>query len=117
MKLTFKHALAAILLMLSFAAPAAAGPFEDAGAAYDKGAYAMGIGSWRMHVVYSRQEPRGSCFDAWRSRQIYGSGCPGDGADVAFEHLVQIIDDGLGRSDPPTRRMQDQIQPNVATPS
>jgi uncharacterized protein len=43
MKLTLKHALAAILLMLSFAAPVAAGPFEDATAAYARGDYATAL--------------------------------------------------------------------------
>ena len=39
MKLTLKHAFAAILLMLSFATPVAAGPLEDAEAAYARGDY------------------------------------------------------------------------------
>jgi len=43
MKLAFKRALAAIMLGLSFAAPAAAAPFEDAIAAYDKGDYATAL--------------------------------------------------------------------------
>jgi hypothetical protein len=37
MKLTLKHAIAAILLMLSFTAPVAAGPLEDAAVAFNKG--------------------------------------------------------------------------------
>ncbi len=43
MKLTLKHALAAIILVLSFAAPVAAGPFEDADAAYGRGDYATAL--------------------------------------------------------------------------
>ena len=46
MKLTLKHATAAILLMVSFAAPVAAGPLEDtdyADAAYAKGDYATAL--------------------------------------------------------------------------
>src|SRR5665811_1932057 len=43
MKLTIKHALAAILLMLSLAAPVVAGPFEDAVAAYGRGDYATAL--------------------------------------------------------------------------
>jgi TPR repeat protein len=43
MKLTLKHALAAILLMLSSAAPVAAGPGEDAVAAYARGDYATAL--------------------------------------------------------------------------
>jgi len=46
MKLTLKHAIAAIFLMLSFAAPVTAGPFEDASAAYDKGDYATALRLW-----------------------------------------------------------------------
>src|ERR1035437_6669866 len=40
MKLTLKRAIAAIFLMLSITAPVAAGPFEDAVAADDRGDYA-----------------------------------------------------------------------------
>jgi TPR repeat protein len=43
MKLTLKHALAAILLMLSFAAPVAAGPLEDADAAVKRRDYATAL--------------------------------------------------------------------------
>jgi TPR repeat protein len=43
MKLAVKHALAAILLMLSFAAPVAAGPLEDATAANARGDYATAL--------------------------------------------------------------------------
>jgi len=43
MKVTLKHVLAAIVLLLSFAAPVAAGPFEDAVAARDRGDYATAL--------------------------------------------------------------------------
>ena len=43
MKLTLKHALAAIILVLSFAAPVAAGPYEDAVAAFGRGDYATAL--------------------------------------------------------------------------
>ena len=46
MKLTFKHAIIAIILMLSFAPPVAAGPLEEtdaADAAYAKGDYATAL--------------------------------------------------------------------------
>jgi len=43
MKHALKHALAAIVLVLSFAAPVAAGPIEDADAAYSKGNYALAL--------------------------------------------------------------------------
>jgi TPR repeat protein len=39
MKLAFKHSIAAILLVLSFAAPVAAGPLEDANAAIKRRDY------------------------------------------------------------------------------
>ncbi len=39
MKLTLKHAIAAIVLVLSFAAPVAADPFGNASAAYERGDY------------------------------------------------------------------------------
>jgi TPR repeat protein len=43
MKLTLKHALAAIILGLSFAAPMAAGPLEDADAALKRRDYATAV--------------------------------------------------------------------------
>src|SRR6266568_6778093 len=47
MKLTLKHALAAIILALSFATPVAAGPIEDADAAYARGDYATALQFYR----------------------------------------------------------------------
>jgi uncharacterized protein len=43
MKLTLKHVLAAILLMLSLAAPVAAGPLEDGYTAYTRGDFATAM--------------------------------------------------------------------------
>ena len=43
MKFTIKHAIAATLLIASFAAPVSAGSFEDAVAAYGKGNYAHAL--------------------------------------------------------------------------
>lgn len=43
MNLTFKHAIAAILLMLRFAAPVAAGPLEDADTAIKRRDYATAV--------------------------------------------------------------------------
>ena len=43
MKPTLKHAVAVIILMSSLAAPVAAGPFEDAVAANEKGDHATGL--------------------------------------------------------------------------
>ena len=46
MKLPFKPAFAAILLMFSFATPVAAGPVEDGMAAYNSGDYATALRLW-----------------------------------------------------------------------
>jgi TPR repeat protein len=43
MKLAFKHSIAAILLVLSFAAPLAAGPLDDANAAIKRRDYATAL--------------------------------------------------------------------------
>ena len=43
MKLAFNHAVAAMLLMLSLAAPVVAGPFEDAVVAHNRGDYATAL--------------------------------------------------------------------------
>jgi hypothetical protein len=43
MKLRLKHAVAAIVLVLSFAAPVAAGPFQDAVAAHNRGDYSTAL--------------------------------------------------------------------------
>src|SRR6202035_6044415 len=43
MKLAFKHTFVAILVMLSLAAPVAAGPGQDAMAAYARGDYATAL--------------------------------------------------------------------------
>ncbi|MGB8893911.1 MAG: hypothetical protein WCD13_06305 [Pseudolabrys sp.] len=43
MKRTLKHAIAAILLMLSFATPVVAGPLEDANAAIKRRDYATAV--------------------------------------------------------------------------
>jgi uncharacterized protein len=43
MKFTLKRAIAAILLLLSIAAPVAAGPLEDGNAAYKRGDYATAM--------------------------------------------------------------------------
>jgi TPR repeat protein len=47
MKPTLKHALAAIILVLSLAAPVAAGPLEDAKAAWSRGDYATALQIFR----------------------------------------------------------------------
>ena len=52
MNLAFKHAIAAIILMLSIAAPVAANPFADAFAARDRGDYATAL---RLFAPYAHQ--------------------------------------------------------------
>jgi TPR repeat protein len=47
MRLALKHALAVIILVMSLAAPVAAGPWEDARAAYNSGDYATALRLWR----------------------------------------------------------------------
>src|SRR6476646_9214449 len=47
MKLTLKHAIAAIILGLSFSAPVAAAPLEDAVAALDRSDYATALRLFR----------------------------------------------------------------------
>ena len=47
MKLTLKHGFSAIILLLSFASPVAAGHFEDGNAAYALGDYATALRLWR----------------------------------------------------------------------
>jgi TPR repeat protein len=47
MMLTLKHVIAAIILVLSFAAPVAAGPLEDAVAAAAGGDHATALRLWR----------------------------------------------------------------------
>ena len=43
MKVTLKHVLAALILVLSFTAPVVAGPLEDAAAAHGRGDYATAL--------------------------------------------------------------------------
>ena len=43
MNRTFKAAVAALMLAVGFAGSVAAGPFEDAAAAYEKGDYATAL--------------------------------------------------------------------------
>ena len=47
MNRTFKAAVAALVLFVGFAVPVAAGPYEDAYAAYDRGDYATALQLWR----------------------------------------------------------------------
>ena len=54
-KLTVKHALALIILVLSFVEPLAAGPIEDAYAARVRGDYATALGLVRPLADGRRQ--------------------------------------------------------------
>ena len=47
MKLAIRHAVAAIILVSSLAAPVAAGPYEDASAAYVGGRYEVALRLWQ----------------------------------------------------------------------
>ena len=54
-KLAFKHAFAAVFLVLSLAGPGAAAPFEDADAAYGGGNYAVAVRLWFPQGVAEAQ--------------------------------------------------------------
>lgn len=53
MKLTLKYALAAVILVLSFAAPAAADPFANGSAAYERGDYTTAM-HWFLELTDER---------------------------------------------------------------
>ncbi|MGD0024393.1 MAG: tetratricopeptide repeat protein [Xanthobacteraceae bacterium] len=79
MKLTLKHALAAIILVLSFTAPVAAGPFEDATAAYSRGDYATALRLW--HPLADQGD---SLSQAMLGFMYYkGEGVPKDSVEAA----------------------------------
>jgi TPR repeat protein len=54
MKLTLKYSLAAVILVLSFAAPAAADPFTNGSAAYERGDYTTAM-NWFLELTDERQ--------------------------------------------------------------
>lgn len=55
---TFKVIFVIKILMLSFAAPMAAGPFEDAGAAYDRADYATALRLYRAMADQGNGNPQ-----------------------------------------------------------
>ena len=78
MKLTLKKAVAAIILVLSFATPVVAGQFEDAVAAYGRGDYATALRLIRPLAEQgdaSAQYNLGTMFS-------YGQGVPQDYAEA-----------------------------------
>jgi len=93
LKLTFKHALAAILLMLSFASPVAAGPGEDAAAAYARGDYATAL---RLLRPLAEQ---GDAQAQYNLGVLYdnGRGVPQDNAE-AMKWYRKAADQGDARS-------------------
>lgn len=68
MKITLKGALAALIMVFGFAAPAAAGPLEDADAAYSRGDYASAL---RIIRPLAEQDNARAQF---RLGVMYGSG-------------------------------------------
>jgi hypothetical protein len=71
MKPAVKHALAAINVVLSLAAPVAAGPYEDAAAAYNGGDYAAAL---RLLRPLANQGNAGAQFNLGLSPPRLG--CP-----------------------------------------
>jgi uncharacterized protein len=78
MTLTLKHALAVIMLVLSFAAPVAAGPYEDAVAAHARGEYATVL---RFIRPLAEQGYVNAQFDLG-SMYVKGQGVPQDYAEA-----------------------------------
>ena len=79
MKLTLKHAVAAIILVLSFAAPLAAGPFEDAIVAHGRGDYATAL---RLMRPLANQGLAGAQYNLGQM-YLQGQGVPQDNAEGA----------------------------------
>jgi hypothetical protein len=77
MNRTFKAAVAALILAVSFAGSVAAGPFEDAAAAYIKGDYATAL---RLMRPLAEQ---GNAIAQFNLGQMYRNGgfCPAQGSD------------------------------------
>ena len=79
MKLTLKHALAAIILGLSFAAPMAAGPLEDADAALKRRDYTTAVRLNRFLAEQgdaNAQYNLGVVYDNGLGVPHSSSGCP-----------------------------------------
>ena len=80
MKLTFKHAVATIILVLSFGAPLSAGPSEDAAAAYAKQDYATALRLWRSLASKGDAAAQNNLGSAY----AFGRGVPQDNAEAAL---------------------------------
>src|SRR5450759_1054345 len=95
MKLTFKHAIAAILLMLSFAPPVVAGPLEDtdaADAAYAKGDYATAL---RLLRPLADQGNAAAQYNLG-VMHANGQGVPQNYAEAAIFFGLSILVDDVG---------------------
>jgi TPR repeat protein len=79
MKLTFKHAVAAIILVLAFGAPVAAGPLEDATAASDRGDHATAVPLFRALAIQGNVQAQ----SALGYRYFHSIGVPQDYAEAA----------------------------------
>jgi TPR repeat protein len=79
MKLTLKNVLATIILVLSLAAPVAAGPIEDADAAFGRGDYAEAV-KW-----FQKAANQGNAIGQSSLGVMYqhGKGVPQDYAEAA----------------------------------
>jgi uncharacterized protein len=79
MKLTLKHAIAAIILTLSLAVPVAAGPLEDAFVAYGKGDYATALPLFRSLADQGNATAQDTLGDMYAG----GTGVPQSFAETA----------------------------------
>jgi TPR repeat protein len=78
MRQTIKAGLAVLVLSLGLATPVAAGPSEDAGAAYNRGDYATALRLWLPLAV------QGDVFAQFALGFMYdkGRGVPSDGVEA-----------------------------------
>jgi TPR repeat protein len=100
MKLTLKHAVAAIFLILNFGEPVAADPFEDAKVAYVRGDYATALRLWRSLADQgdaSAQSNLGLMYSE-------GRGAPQDYTE-AMKWYRRAADQGLSRAQSNLGRM------------
>lgn len=86
MKLALKHALATIILMLSFAAPVAADPFGNASAAYERGDYTAA-----MYLFLGLRDERQIATEAVKWRRLAAEG------NTAAQFVLGLMyEDGKG---------------------
>src|SRR5450759_3129156 len=79
MKLTFKNAIAAIILVLAFAAPVAAGPLEDTFVALGNGDYATAFPQFRSLAEQGNATAQNILGDMYAG----GTGVPQSFAEAA----------------------------------